>query len=67
LLKAFIPQFKHFVGLAIGAKALTDLNCPVLNPDIIAPCPPILKPVIEMLVLLTGKNVETKSGSYLLM
>jgi len=66
LLKAFIPQFGDFVGFPIGANALTDLNCPVLNPEMIAPCPPILNPVIEMLVLLTGKKVETRSGSSLL-
>jgi len=41
--------------LQIGANADTDLYLPVFNEQIKAPCPPILKPVIDMLSLLTGK------------
>jgi hypothetical protein len=54
-LKALIPQLADFVGLHIGANAETDLNWPVFNAEIKAPCPPILNPVIEIFVLLTGK------------
>lgn len=63
-MNALIPQQGDFVGLLIGAKADTDLNSPVFNPDINAPCPPILNPVIDLFVLLTGKYVETSSGNY---
>lgn len=66
-LKAFKPQLADFDGLLIGAKAETDLYSPVFNDDIKAPWPPILNPVIDLLSLLTGKYVETSSGSYLLM
>ena len=54
-MKALIPQLADFEGLLIGANAETDLNCAVLKAEIKAPCPPILKPVTEILVRLTGK------------
>lgn len=66
-LKAFIPQFADFDGLLIGANAETDLYYPVLSDEINAPCPPILNPVIDLFVLLTGKYVEISSGNYSLM
>ena len=63
-LNALIPQLSDFVGLPIGAKAETDLKPPAFKAEIKAPCPPILKPVIDLLVLLTGKYVEITYGSY---
>ncbi len=66
-LNAFCPHLSQAVGLDIGANAEVDLYFPVFKEAINAPCPPILNPVIDILSLLTGKNVETTLGNYSVM
>ena len=61
--KAFFPH-GQLIGLQIGANADTEQYCPgFLRYATMAPCPPILCPVIDCLLGKTGREAFTRAGS----
>ncbi len=62
-MNAFSPQGQR-VGEQIGAKALTERNCPGFFSAIVsAPCPPIEWPLIACRSASTGNFAFTSAGS----